>query len=202
MLALILSTIEKILNKLLETDKSTQDKLVGLSGKVLMLEITTISLTVFIKIEAGCFKLSKQSDEKPTTKVSGDLSEFIKLFSQMDKDLPDSHLHIEGNVHLLQTFRALLIAWDIDWEEHLSHYVGDIISHQVVNFFRRALRWEHKTRQAMINNLSEYLHTERQCFPHQEELIEFYQKVDVLRNDVDRITQRVNRLKANLQVDI
>ena len=83
---------------------------------------------------------------------------------------------------------------DIDWEELLSSYLGDPISHQLGNVSRGAKRWGRQAGDTLTQDLAEYLTEEGRFTPRRGELDAFVTAVDGLREDADRLEQRVRRL--------
>ena len=85
-----------------------------------------------------------------------------------------------------------------DWEEQLSHLVGDAAAHQVGNLVRDTLQWGAKSVDTLGRDLTEYLQEESRQLPQRDEVNKFLAAVDVLRNDVERLDARVKRLQARI----
>ncbi len=90
--------------------------------------------------------------------------------------------------------RTVLVRIDIDWEEVLSHYLGDSISHQLGNVSRGMARWGRQVGDTLTQDLAEYLTEEKRLIPHRDELDGFVTAVDELRENADRLEQRARRL--------
>ncbi len=103
-------------------------------------------------------------------------------------------IEINGNVGLAQKFQSILKNMDVDWEEYLSHFVGDITAHNVGNLLRGVSRFAMATGKTIGMDISEYLRYEKEALLDKLELDEFIQTVDKLRNDVERLQKRVERL--------
>jgi ubiquinone biosynthesis protein UbiJ len=107
-------------------------------------------------------------------------------------------VEISGDAELGQQFSEILEALDIDWEEHLSHFTGDLVAHKLGNVVRGALSWGRQTVDTLGQDVAEYLQEESETVPNQDEAEGFMSQVDVLRTDVDRMEARVKRLENNL----
>jgi ubiquinone biosynthesis protein UbiJ len=92
--------------------------------------------------------------------------------------------------------RALIGGFEIDWEEHLSRVVGDVIAHQIGNAVRGAARWFDQSAKSLLADAGEYVRFEANQVPSAAELDRFRQDVDALRQRVDALDERVRRLSS------
>jgi len=106
-----------------------------------------------------------------------------------------------GDLDTGRRFKAFIDYIDIDWEEHLSHVVGDVVAHQVGNISRDALTWGQNVLNTLAQNSAEYLQEESHHLPVQAEVDRFLIGVDELRARVDRLTARTHRLNERLHID-
>ena len=83
----------------------------------------------------------------------------------------------------------------IDWEEHLSRFIGDMAAHQLSNTARELYKWMQRSTGSFNMNVGEYLQEESQLVVGKAELDRFSQNVDELRSAVDRIESRLIRLR-------
>jgi ubiquinone biosynthesis protein UbiJ len=106
---------------------------------------------------------------------------------------------ILGNIELGQQVIGLFDHLDIDWEEHASRLMGDVPAHYLGNMGRRLKKWSQTVRQTTLQNVNEYVHEEANLFPPREALQDFFDDVDVLRMDVDRVEARIQNLQKMLK---
>ena len=86
------------------------------------------------------------------------------------------------------------IRWDI--EDDLSKVVGDIAAYQVVQIGQEKLqRWQSQAKN-LGEMLVEYWQEEQPIIAKKTRVEQFNQAVDQLREDTDRLQQRVNKLLA------
>jgi len=90
----------------------------------------------------------------------------------------------------------LLKRADLDWEELLSRYTGDVIAHQIGNLARSLTRWSKDAGARLGQDLAEYLLFESALLPPRLEVETFLDAVDQLRNDVDRLAARLQHVSA------
>ena len=101
-------------------------------------------------------------------------------------------LSISGDIDFGQDVRDLFGQIDIDWEEHLSHFTGDIIAHQLANLFTSTLKNVDEINTTFQQSLTEYLQEETKCLPCREELNDFFDDVDSMKLRVDRLQARTD----------
>jgi ubiquinone biosynthesis protein UbiJ len=85
---------------------------------------------------------------------------------------------------------------DIDWEEMLSQFTGDIIGHQTAQMIRAKFGWAKERATSARRLTGEFLTEELKALPGKPELEDFYRQVDDLRLAVDRAAARVEKLIA------
>ena len=110
-------------------------------------------------------------------------------------------MEISGDVELGQRFKRILDGMEIDWEEHLSTLVGDVLAHQMGNLARTAAGWLKESAATLGADAAEYLQEETRLLPQDFEVDEFLAGVDTLVGDADRLEQRILRLNRQLQGD-
>ena len=101
---------------------------------------------------------------------------------------------IGGDAELAQKFQELARLLRPDLEEELSLLVGDVPAHQLGRLARLALRFGRRAATTTLTNLAEYLGHERADLVPRNEGDEFLRGVDTLREGVDRLEARLQRL--------
>ena len=94
-------------------------------------------------------------------------------------------------------FQQLLSYARPDVEEELSGIVGDVAAHRLGDLARGLGQWGRDARATMGSNIKEYLQEESRDVPSRYEADRFATNVSTLRDDVDRIEARLNRLKGD-----
>lgn len=193
--------VETLINKALSLDEETLCSLATLKGKVIGFEFINTNLTVYLlPCETG---LMMQTDyqEKPDVLIKGTPTNFIKMLaSSKDKKgtLP-TDMQIIGDIGLAQRFQEIMQSVEIDLEEPLSKWVGDSMAYQIGKFIRGTTRFATNTSKTLANDMSEYLRFEINMLPDDLLVEEFNKEVDVLRDDVDRFEQRLNKLEKRIK---
>ncbi len=187
--------LQSIGNRLLEFDSDTRTRLGRLTGKSVRLELTGVSIPLFFQIEDAGIRVLDAWEGPIHLTLRGSPMAFARIsMLSRDAEIMESGVQIEGDAALAQQFANLLKQVDIDWEEWLSQYLGDIAAHQVGNGIRDLSHWARATAATFEQNLTEYLIEEAKVLAPAHQVQAFINSVDLIRADVERLEQRVRRL--------
>jgi len=84
--------------------------------------------------------------------------------------------------------------WDI--EEDLARVLGDGAAHRLVSTGRGIMQLQARAAESFARNVSDYWLEERPLIARRADVEKFVQDVDTLRDDVERLAQRIDRLKS------
>ncbi len=206
----LIGALETACNRYLALDPLAREKLAALAGKVIALEIEAAPgkplLTLWLLPGAdGLEVLSHYTGDADTT-LAGTALALAKM-SLAGKPLAENldcptasevlfagEVQIRGDVELGQRFKRILDEMDIDWEEHLSRFTGDLIAHKAGTALRELGNWWQQALGTLGRDAGEFLQQESELLPEAGELTRFMEDVDVLRSDVDRLEARLRRL--------
>ena len=191
--------VETVINNYLRLDKNITTHYQSLVGKVIKVEIKTPELSFFLIFRPDYIDVKKNYSRAVDTTLKASLTTFIKLLKSKDKNLLflKEKLIVTGDLELAQHVKEVFDKIDIDWEEYLSKAVGDVMAHQLVNTFKKLKDWNHQTYKSLEKSILEFLQEEARLLVPHLELIIFAEDVDLIRDDVERIQARVQRLMRN-----
>lgn len=196
MQAFIHQSLETAINRYLSLDPESHARLFALDGKLITIELLAISYTLPLKIVGGKIVILSESPEKPDVVIRGTpLSLLHMSLSEDRKQFFADDVQIEGDLELGQQIIDLFDEMEIDWEEHTSRVIGDIPAHQFGRFIKEAKAMMQRAKDSLMQNINEYVHEEKLIFPPKEALHDFFNDIDLLRMDADRLEARVMRLK-------
>lgn len=190
--------LEAALNGYLGLDPVTRQRLAALHGRTVGVEMAGLGLTLFFTAdETGVLQVYGRHEGEPDCWLRGTPLDLLRAGDREAgaEQLFSQRVRIEGDSGLAQRFGAILGDVDIDWEEHLSRIVGDVAAHEVGSAARAARELGQRTGRTAEQNLREYLQEESRLLPTRYEVNEFLDAVDVLRDDVERLAARVERLR-------
>lgn len=193
--------VERLVNKALSLDEETLDSLGKLEGKIIAFEFMSINLTVFLFPSDKGLAIHSAYENKPDVLIKGTPTNFIMMMAsskQKNGSLP-TDMQIIGDIGLAQRFQDIMQNIEIDLEEPLSKWVGDTMAYQIGKFFRGSRRFAVNTSKTLVTDISEYLRFEIDMLPDDLLVEEFSKDVDLLREDVDRFEQRINKLETRIK---
>lgn len=198
---MIIDSLQKALNGYLRMDPESKKRLHEMQGKTVMVDLLGLNVAVQLVFHADQIELRKADFQSVDTHIKGTpLSLLHLMLANGDrKQFFSDDVSIEGDLELGQQVIDLFDELEIDWEEYLSHWTGDVTAHQLGRFARKIKDVSQRTHEVLLQNLNEYMHEEVDLFPANEALKDFFKDVDEIRMDVDRIAARVEQLQRSVQ---
>jgi ubiquinone biosynthesis protein UbiJ len=105
-----------------------------------------------------------------------------------------SQVRIEGDTELAKAMAKVLQNMKWDYEEDLSRVIGDIPANKISAFAKSTA---HEAKQQAVNfaeMAAEYWQEESPLIAKKRHVEDFVKKVDVLRDDVERLEKRLAKL--------
>jgi len=193
---LLMAALESALNRYLRLDLDVGELLTPLAGKVIGLTVEPFGETVYLCPTTDAIQVLDAYPEPPDTRITGSLWSLglMGISAKPMRSVFSGEVRIEGDASTGRQFQALFDKLNIDLEEKLAQVTGDVIAHQIGNFFRSGSRWTRQSLRTFELNLSEFLQEETRDLPAGPEADIFYRHVDALRADFDRLNCRIERL--------
>ena len=191
--------LESAFNRYLLLDPAAGDRLAGLEGRVIALELRGLDLMLVFRVQGQGIAFIDEPGLTPDTVLRGTPLGITRLGlgrGNATGTLFSGDVEIAGDVETGQAFKAVLDAIDIDWEEQLSRLTGDLLAHQMGNAARHAGSWLDHARLTLERDLSEYLQEELRVLPTRIEIENFIEDIGRLGMDTDRLEARLRRLLA------
>lgn len=182
-------------NRLLDLDPETRARLGQLEGTVLAVVFSGIDKRLYATIGEQAIELSETCDGDADIVLEGTPLAFVRFMLDRESTAPGG-IQIEGDATLAQQFIRILKQLDIDWEEWLSHYLGDVLARQIGRAAGAMRDWARDAAADMRADVTEYLQEESRLLAPAVRVARFLSEVDELRADVERLEQRVKRLAA------
>jgi ubiquinone biosynthesis protein UbiJ len=192
--------IEKMCNGYLRLDAESRRYLVPLHGKVVRIHLVDLKWQSDWLFAADKIQILDKYEGKPDTFIKGKLSDFLRAIQgAMSNTSSFSTLEVQGDMEVAQQLQTLLRQIEIDWEELLSHFTGDVVAHHVGDHVRQVFKWGRTTADHFRQNMTEYLQEELRYFPSRAEVNDFCEEVTTLRHDVERLLARWQIITQNRQ---
>jgi ubiquinone biosynthesis accessory factor UbiJ len=192
-LSALLKPVEKCLNQYLAADIEKSNAVHQLNGKIIHLYLIPLNFECYVLIENGKLSLTKQYHNPANVIIRGTPLALLNLLKSQNSVLPES-VTLTGDIPIVQKLQNIFTSIEIDWEEKLSHYVGDVAAHTLCQQWRKLCDYQHYAVKSFTRSSKEFLQEELCFFPTRNELTEFYNEVDQLRDALDRLSARIDLL--------
>ncbi|MFQ1731701.1 SCP2 domain-containing protein [Aeromonas veronii] len=197
--AMVTAVIETSLNQLLVLDKQSPERLRKLVGKVLKLELRELKPLWFVFSERRLDVLAQHEGEADAVlSLSLTALGLLKDPSALTRYIREEKLDLSGDPQLVQAFSVLLGELDIDWEEELSRYTGDVLAHILFSGARQARRLVGRELCRTRSQLAEYLTEEARLAPGPLEVASFNDDVEVLAQQLKAVELRLARFEQQV----
>lgn len=192
----LLATVEGAINAVLALDAEGAHQIAPIQGRVLLVELTGFGTRLYIVPGESGLLLYGAYDAAPDCTVRGTPAGLLRMaLSEHREDAVFAGtVEIDGDNQVAQTLGEVFQELDIDWEELLSKVIGDTLAHRLGQQARAGGRWAQQTGDTLTQDIREYLQEEGRVLPSRLELQAFLSDVDTLRDDVERLAARVERL--------
>lgn len=187
--------LEEALQRVLELDPETAERLAGLDGRTLGLELVGDGepFRLYVLPRAGRLRFARHVSGEADVTIAGPPSIFLRQWLRR-APVVSGELKIRGDIELGQRFQRLLTGIDIDWEEGLSRLVGDVPARRLGQALQDLAAFGRHMTTTLQMDTAEYLQEEVRLLARREQVDAFLEDVDRLRMDADRLDKRIERL--------
>jgi len=195
---LLTSAIETAINHTICLDEDISLFLTPMSGKVIAINVQPFNETIYLCPTTDKIQCLESYTNPADSTISGNLSALglMGLSSTPMRSIFSGEVTIKGDTQLAHQFQQLFEKLDIDMEEQLSKFTGDIVAHKIGKLFRSSQSWTEESINTFKLNTKEFLQEETRDLPAGPEADILYQKIDDIRADFDRLSARIAQLKT------
>lgn len=142
-IALACEGITKVLNRALEHDPQTLQKLSTVAGKSLLIESTAPRFTASLLFTDRQVIIVPSDECSAATMLSGTAPALFRLLLAGDIEAAEKYqVDVNDENALIPTLLGLSREIDIDWEALLAERTGDVAAHLVGNTLRKARQFQ------------------------------------------------------------
>ena len=191
--------LERLLNQLLARDPEIRNELAGLSGKTIRVELlNTAQPAISLLIEQDGIRIETDQAGAGDVLIRGTPLNLLAYLhsSGSGNSATTGNLEIRGDLGLAQEFQRLLRRFDPDPEEQLARLLGDTLARKATNLTRDGAGFLRQLKNKIEMDLGEYALYETETLPERDEIERFNHSVDTLRDDLERLKQRVYKLST------
>ena len=193
----VLRPVASVLNRNIRETTPARELCAKLDGTVVAIRVRDTALTAWFLVQDDALELTTEHDGEPDVAITGSLVTLARLAGNAGLDaIRKGDLEISGDAHSAERFQRLLAFAKPDLEEEFSNVVGDAAAYRVGEIVRGIGQWGRDARSTMGANIREYLQEESRDAPSRYEVDRFAGDVGKLRDDVDRLAARIDRLQS------
>lgn len=189
----LLRLLEQTVNRLLEMDTARRSGLAPIAGKVISIEFRNVGVGMILLPRADALDIAATHAGPAHVTIRGAPRDMLAYVAGT-APAAGSGMEIVGDIAVAERLQEILKGLDPDWEEALSEWLGDTAARKLGNFLRGAANWARAAGRSTLKDADEYLRYETRAVPEREEVAGFAAAVDGLRDDVERLRVRLDRL--------
>ena len=189
----MISPVSAAINHLLAREPWAREKLARHAGKVALFDAGVMSLR--LKAAADGMVEAAGSDEPQNVTIRVKLSDLPLILQNREHAF--SYVQIEGDADFANLISQLSETLRWEAEEDLAKLVGDAAAVRLVGTARSAFQAAKTTQQKIAENVAEYFLEENLVLVRPQAVAEFSSDVTRLRDDVERLAKRIEKLKES-----
>lgn len=197
-LTLASGALERVLTRLLTRDPQCRELLAKLDGKVIAVHGLPVSERLYLLPFPAGIQIDTDFPAPPDLTVTGNPATFAKIALRglQRSDLGGGSLGFSGDPVVAQQLRELLAASAINWPQLIADVVPAPLANSLVQPIRALRDWGAGSMRSLELDIGEFLSEEVRDVTTAPEAREFCVEVDHLRDDVERIEARIERLQC------
>jgi ubiquinone biosynthesis protein UbiJ len=191
--------LEEAINQRLALDPAAKERMGQLHGRVIALELQGLDTTLFFIPGPDRLQLLSRHEGEPECTLSGTPGTMLQMLQGAKEGTPviPEEVALSGDKELAQRFVTILQTAEVDWERHLSRYTGELIAQEVGRLVRGGMAWGEHIADTLGAELRMMLQEQSGPLPGRDEIAAFMADVEHLRDRVERLEERINRLSGN-----
>jgi ubiquinone biosynthesis accessory factor UbiJ len=197
-MTMIPSPVPAAINHLLSQEPWARENLARHVGKVACLN--TGFLIITLKITPDAMVQTAAADEMPDVTIHVKPADLVLMIQYPQRLF--SYVRIEGDADFANTLSQLSQTLHWEMEEDLSKWIGNIAAARIVAGTRQAWSGIKSTHRKLAENIAEYLVEENPTLVRPQAVVDFTGEVGKLRDDVERLIKRLERLQVKSVINI
>jgi len=184
--------IESLLNRNIAGSTPARSLLQRLQGRSLEVRAEPTPLRIRFSAADGRVEVASGGEDEPDAIIAGSPLSLAALAGPEPEDrIRQGTIKISGDAETAQLFQKLFKAARPDFEEELSRLMGDAAAHHFARAARGAVDFGRRAFDTFTRNMGEFLTEESRDLPARPEVDAWIERVDRLREDVDRFEGRL-----------
>ncbi|MCS7101021.1 MAG: SCP2 sterol-binding domain-containing protein [Burkholderiaceae bacterium] len=178
-----------LLNRLLARESWAREKLAAYAGRVAQIEAPPLTVRLAVNSD-GTFAVGSG---EPQVRIEVDTAQLPR--AALDPQALKRNLRLAGDADFAQALAAVLENLRPEPEEELARFVGDAAAVRLVGLLRALLQGLRDGGARLVASGADYFVAEEPLLTPRTEMEAFARQVTALRDDVERLLKRVERLE-------
>ncbi|TEW52002.1 ubiquinone biosynthesis accessory factor UbiJ [Psychromonas algicola] len=197
---LLCGLLETGVNQLHQLDSSAVIKRKQLNGTIIGVSLKELDIPLYFVISDQQIDVLNKFEGQTdcTIRVSFSALKQLQDNHQLTNLIKSGELEVEGDIQLVQQFANLLTDMKIDWEEHLSQKVGDVVAHKFCYHTKQLFKGAVTQSKAIEKQAALYITEEAKLAPSGLEVAYFCDQVNTLETETDKLLLKLDE-KLNQQ---
>jgi len=188
--------LQSLFNRNVAGSSQARSLVERLAGRSLEVRVTSTPMAIRFAVADGRVEVSGGGEAEPDAVIEGPPLSLAALAGPEPEDrIRQGSIRISGDAETAQLFQKLFKAARPDLEEELSRLVGDVAAHHLANVARGAIDFGRRAADTFARNMGEFLTEESRDLPARPEVEAWFEQVDRLREDADRLEARLAALE-------
>ena len=196
---MIQNTIIAGINRYLKYDPERAQDLQGIDAKIVSITLKELNTSTTFRINNNLLQAIDDAEIRPDVKIIASLKILPDYFLGVDQNqfIKNGDLEIVGDSHVASTFHNVLKCIEIDWEDLLSRYIGDVAASQIGMAVGKTQRFINRLGDNLRLDVRDYVQDELQIAATQAEVEDFIKQVNETAAKLDQLEKRVDQLAGN-----
>lgn len=196
---MIQNTIIAGINRYLKCDPERAQDLQGIDAKIVSITLKELNTSTTFRINNNLLQAIDDAEIRPDVKIIASLKILPDYFLGVDQNqfIKNGDLEIVGDSHVASTFHNVLKGIEIDWEDLLSRYIGDVAASQIGMAVGKTQGFINRLGDNLRLDVRDYVQDELQIAATQAEVEDFIKQVNKTAAKLDQLEKRVDRLAGN-----
>jgi ubiquinone biosynthesis protein UbiJ len=192
-----LNFIEAELNRCIGESTAARELLARLAGTSFAVRVEGLGLTGVLHADGERVRLDSDATAATATLSATPFDLLRLLRADGVTGVKRTRAALSGDLDVAERYARMLKLARPDLEDEVAKWLGDVPAHALGETARGVGAWLRRAGEALRMNTAEYLQEESRAVPAPLEAQAFYSDVERLRDDVERLAARLQRLERS-----
>jgi ubiquinone biosynthesis accessory factor UbiJ len=193
------AAVEVALNRFLNLEPAAREALQPMTGTRIAVCLQPMGWRLVLDLLPGTVRVgADETTPAADAEVEGSVVQLALRAAEMARGAPFSAqgLRVRGDAELLRRFAAAVGGVGVDLEEWLAPWLGGAAAHRATGLLQGLFGWGRQAVETLGLNTAEYLREETYDLARREDVEDWMDRVDLLRDGVDRLEARLKRRES------